>query len=261
MFVRTKSLVSSLTGAALATVLSLGLPVAPALAGSVSIAVQPGGEAVTSLTITAAAGGGSATLTTRDGSVGDRDPRPGFIKIEPGIPQGEIAVVTIKAVGPAASAPAPAASAASAATSSRMMFGEAGLASFEPVDLPRLMSTDASHILLSVIDVTTYLASAAPPLTSGDLLQVVDGQVVGIDGLTLYDASALYGSVDSFFDIFVELSLVDLNLLPLWQGEVWVDSMIGFRQLVPEPGVLALAAVAGLGLVLQRRQRRRSRPG
>ena len=235
--------------------MGLGLVAVPTWAGTVSIDVSPGGKASTTVVIKAAAGGGSGTVTTKDNGVGDRDPRPGHITVATGIDQTDIKTIDIKAVGPAASAPPAAASAASAATTSRMVFGDSGLASFEPIDLPRLMSTDASRILLSVIDVPTFLAASGPAPVPGDSLPVTGGLVSGLEGLELYDATALYGGVDSFFDVFVDLDLVDLNQLPRWQGEIWVDSMIGFRLLVSEPGALALTLAAGLGLVLSRRRR------
>lgn len=235
-----------------ALALPLGLALSgPAWTGTVSIEVPPGGKAATTVVITAAAGGGSGTVTTKDGGVGDRDPRAGHIEVATGIDQNDIKSIVIKAVGPAASAPAPAASAASAPTKSSMKFGDAGLASFEPVDLPRFMSTDTTRVLLSMIDVPTYQASTGQLPEPGDLLAVLGGSVPGLAGLELYDATSLYGTVDSFFDVFVDLELVDLGQLPRWQGEIWVDSMVQFR-VVPEPlgaalAALALLAAAGVG--------------
>lgn len=136
---------------------------------------------------------------------------------------------------------------------SKMDFGSAGLLSYEPIDLFTFSSVDANTILLSVMDVSTFI-SGGVGFSEGQVLQVVNGLASGVDGVIFYDASVLFSGVGSFFDVFFDLDPTLIGNLPMYGGDVLVGPSVGFR--VPEPGSLVLVVFGVLGMVFSMRSRK-----
>lgn len=138
----------------------------------------------------------------------------------------------------------------------KMDFGLAGLLSYEPIDLFAFSSIDANMILLSVMDVSTFI-SGGVSFSEGQVLPVENGLASGVDGVIFYDASGLFSGVGSFFDVFADLDPTLIGNLPLYSGDVFVGPNVGFR--ISEPGSLMLMVFGVLGVVFSMRSRENNR--
>lgn len=220
-------------GALVAATLLVAAAAAPAVAGPVTIRPPDGGRVEVSVTYKDAST--AFVRTTVDDGPLDEDKRPGYFTIT--VPnQANAKTIDVKSLG--AIFPA--------AAFNHLDFGAAGLLSFEPIDLFQFTSNDLGTILLAVMDVPQFMAHG-DPFSEGEIFDISNGLAAGTQGLEFRDATGLFGSVDSFFDVFVELDPTTINTLPLYTGQATVNRALQFR--VAEPGTLLLAGFILLALV------------
>lgn len=184
--------------------------------------------------------GSSITFQAKDNGPGDEDNRLGRFQITP-VKEAAVTKTSFKRLN-------------NLAMLQNLNFGPLGLLYFEPFDLFSFSSSDTNKILLSDMDVPTFL-SAANPFVEGATMSALNGAVLGVSGAHFYDASSLFPSgPSSFFDVFVDLQPLVIQNLPLYSGNVYVESPIEFRRPVPEASSLFLFLIGIAGTFFMRRK-------
>ena len=202
-----------------------------ASASPITITVPNGAK----IQIEATYNGGGSAFTTQglDNGALDENPAPGKFTFTPPN-QAQIKTIEVKSLG---------AIFPGAAVVGHYDFGPNGLDAWVPLTLPLISSPTQGSVWATLVDVPTY--GNQSPFTTGDPVNVNNGNVTGPPGLSIRDASGTY-QFSSFFDVFFT---IDVGTLPTVTGTgIALDPV---QAGIPEPGtaglvVLGLAAAAAL---------------
>lgn len=208
-------------------VISLAASVSVVQASPFAFQINQGGKAQITFTYN---GGGTAQANFMDNGPGDEDPRPGiFLFTPPG--QKDLQSVDIKnlgALGPFVPAAV------------HLDFGAQGPDAFVPNHFPVIGTIDPNRILVTSINVPTFVASAAS-FSLGNAVQVTNGAIGAIPGLSILDGTSLYPTASAFFDVNVPLTPSVLASLTSYSGGAQVVSSV---DIVPEPATSSLFILA-----------------